>query len=354
MNAFKIFLLLVFVGAFFNANGQKKVLQTEIHRQINVNPDALVEIENQFGDLNLISWEENHVDIEVVITVKGYNQKKIQDKLDNIDVYFRLSPEHVIARTQINESWGFNFFNNSRLNFSIDYTVKLPRSNTIDIENDYGSVVLNALDGEAKIKCDYGKLLIGELNAENNTISFDYTSNSSFVFIKGGKIRADYSGFEVEEAGVIDLQADYTSADFRTIQELDFQNDYGKLVIGKINRLSGNGDYLTLKIGMLFQELDLNNEFGLIRVNQIMPAVKKIHINSEYTGIQLGISSLWDFLYEIDLEFASLKSEVSINHNIERIQSMEKYYKGYYLKEKSSNTLNITSEFGNIKLTSNP
>lgn len=349
MKIFKTFLLLFLATGLFNGVAQKKE-QKEIHKEIVVQPGVLVEIENQFGDLNISSWEENRVVIDVVIHVKGYSQSKIKDKLDDIDVYFDLSPEHIVAKTKIEERWRFKFFNSARLSYRIDYTIKMPRSGEIDLQNDYGSIVLNALDGKATIRCDYGKLLIGELHAEDNSIAFDYTSNSTFDFIRGGRIRADFSGFEVEEAGKIDLKADYTSSEFKTIQELSFQNDYGKLIVDKINKIMGSGDYLTFRVGTLFKELKLNNEFGAIRVGQIMPSATVFEIDSEYTGIRVGISEDWDFQHEIDLEFAGLKNNLDLNHNIQRLEAMEKYYKGFYGNENSKNTLKITSEFGSVQL----
>lgn len=351
MKALKTFLFLFLTTGLFNGVAQKKE-QKEIHKEIDVNPGVMVEIENQFGDLNISSWEENRVVIDVVISVKGYSESKIEEKLGDINVYFDLKPDHIVAKTKIEDRWSFKLFNNSRLNFRIDYTIKMPRSGAVDLKNDYGSIVLNSLDGKAMIRCDYGKMLIGELNADDNFIAFDYTSNSSFDFIRGGSIRADFSGFEVEEAGKIDIKADYTSAEFKTLQELTFQNDYGKLIVDKINKISGNGDYLTFKVGTLFKELKLNNEFGVIRVEQIMPSATVLEIDSEYTGIQVGISEDWDFQHEIDLDFASLKNNLDLIHNIKRLESVKKYYKGYYGNQNSNNTLKIASEFGSVKLIS--
>ncbi len=351
MKTFKTFLFLFLTTGLFNGVAQKKE-QKEIHKEIEVKPGVLVEIENKFGDLNISSWEENRVVIDIVISVKGFNENKIEEKLEDITVYFDLKPDHIVAKTKIEDHWNFKLFNNSRLSYKIDYTIKMPRSGEVDLQNDYGSIVLNALDGKATISCDYGKLLIGELNADNNFIAFDYTNNSSFEFIRGGTIHADFSGFEVEEAGKIDIKADYTSSEFKTIQELNYQNDYGKLIVDQINKISGNGDYLTLKVGTLFKELKLNNEFGVIRIERIMPSATAFEIESEFTGIQVGISQDWDFHHEIDIEFASLKSDLDLIHNINRLESMKKYYKGYYGNENSKNTFKITSEFGSAKLIS--
>lgn len=322
----------------------------ELHKEIDVNPDVIVEIQNQFGDLNISSWDKNKVIIDIIITVKGNSEKRVNEKLDAIDVDFILSPEQVSARTRIEEGWGFKWFNSSRLSYEIDYNVKIPKSSSVDLENDYGTILLNELDGQAKISCDYGKLLLGDLHHENNFVSFDYTSNSTIDFIKGGEIRADYSSFEVLEAGKIILVADYTNSSFNTLEYLEFKNDYGKLNIDRINQLVGKGDFLTLRLETLYKNLELNQEFGSIRVEQVKPSVETLIIDAEYTGINLGIDPDWEFNYKINLEFASLRNSLPLNHLTIREEPMEKTYKGYSKNENSTHNLHIESEFGSVKL----
>tara|TARA_B100000767_G_scaffold256783_1_gene264119 strand:- start:46 stop:372 length:327 start_codon:yes stop_codon:yes gene_type:complete len=67
-------------------------LTKKIHKEIQVSKDALIEIDNSYGDLNIPSWDQNKVVIDVLITVKGKNSKKNQKKLNSIDVSFLLSP----------------------------------------------------------------------------------------------------------------------------------------------------------------------------------------------------------------------------------------------------------------------
>jgi hypothetical protein len=354
MKTFRFNLLgLLFLATALHLNAAQSNSK-EIHREIAVNPDVLVEIKNQFGDLNISSWDENKVVIDVLVTVKGSNQKRIDEKLEEIEIVFNLSPELVSVRTQIEEGWGFKWFNSGKLRYKIDYSVKLPRSSSVDLENDYGTLLLNELYGRAKISCDYGKLLIGDLHHENNLLSFDYTSNSTVDFIKGGEIRADYSGFEIMEAGSISLEADYSNSKFLTIERLGFKNDYGKLSIDQINTLEGRGDFLTVQVGTLYKRAELNQEFGSIRIDHINPTANLISVDSEYTGITLGIDPEWDFTYKINLEFASLKSAYPLQHLIQREQSTEKTYKGYSKNETSTNSILIESEFGSVKLKNAP
>ena len=145
-----IFLVLLGAGTKIQAQERTK----KIHKEIQVNSDALVEIYNAFGDLNITSWDQDKVVIDVLITVKGRNSKNVEEKLNAIDVSFSLSPEKVFAETKIDEGWGFKWFSNNSMRYRIDYTIKLPKTNSTDLTNDYGTIRLNSLEGKAKINCD--------------------------------------------------------------------------------------------------------------------------------------------------------------------------------------------------------
>ena len=50
-------------------------LTKKIHKEIQVSKDALIEIDNSYGDLNITSWDQDKVVIDVLITIKGKNSK---------------------------------------------------------------------------------------------------------------------------------------------------------------------------------------------------------------------------------------------------------------------------------------
>ena len=57
-----------------------------------------------------------------------------------------------------------------------------------------------------------------------------------------------------------------------------------------------------------------------------------------------------EFNYKINLEFASLRNSLPLNHLTIREEPMEKTYKGYSKNENSTHNLHIESEFGSVKL----
>ena len=321
----------------------------KIHKQIEVNPNVLIEIQNQFGNLNLSSWDKNEVVIDVEISVTGKNEKKIQEKLDGINIDFDLNPDHVSAQTTINESWASKWFSTSKLQYTINYMVKLPSKSSVDLTNDYGSIVINSLEGTAQIRCNFGKLILGELHADNNELSFDYTTNSTIDYMKGGIINADFSSFELLEGDAISMKADYTIAHITKLNTLSFNNEFGELTLDSIANLKGNGEYLTIKIGALAESMDIINEFGSTRIDQVLPTANSLQIDSEYTGIRIGFHPDWSFDYEVDLEFSKLKGNLELNHLIKRDDGFERFYQGYVGQANSGNNVQITAEFGSVK-----
>ncbi len=82
----------------------------------------------------------------------------------------------VSAKTRFEKSsrsWSF-WGKSKNTSYKINYTVKMPKSNNVKVNNDYGNILLNEIDGSANINCDYGKITLGDLNNSNNKINIDY------------------------------------------------------------------------------------------------------------------------------------------------------------------------------------
>ncbi|HUH47278.1 MAG TPA: hypothetical protein VLZ54_09010, partial [Arenibacter sp.] len=228
-----IFLMIPIIALESNPMPRGKYTKEKtIKKEFSVNRDALLKLKNSYGSLNITSWTEDRVVIEVHIKTTGDKEDKVQRKLDEITVDFEATSALVSATTNFKAaksswSWGWGAGNN--VNMQVNYTVKVPVKNNLNLDNDYGAIILDRIDGHAKISCDYGRLEIGELHGRNNQLSFDYTSRSSIGYINSGIINADYSGFTVERAGDLNIVADYTNARVNQMGNLAYTNDYGKL-----------------------------------------------------------------------------------------------------------------------------
>lgn len=327
-----------------------------IKKEFKVNSDALLKIDNSYGNLTLTSWNEDRVEIEVHIKANGNNEQRVRERLDEIDVAFENNPGLVSAKTLFGKQdsgWGWIWGNRNKVNVQVNYTIKLPVKNNINLSNDYGSIFLDRIDGHAKISCDYGKLEIGELRGRNNELRFDYTSRSSFGYINSAEIMADYSGFTVEKAGNLILKADYTHATIGEIENLEYSCDYGSLEAQQVGNVKGAGDYIGLKFGQVRGNLSVVGDYGSLRIDQLTPTAGNVEIRTDYTGIRIGYHPEYHFDFEITTEYADVRGLEDFELNISREKSTDRYYQGYHGSKNSGNKMTLTSDYGGISFNKN-
>ncbi|MHA7831357.1 MAG: DUF4097 family beta strand repeat-containing protein [Flagellimonas sp.] len=327
-----------------------------IKKEYNVNSDALFKVKNSYGNVNITSWNENRVVIEVHVKTNGNDEDRVQERLNEIDVDFENSPSMVSATTRFGDrsnSWGWSWGKRKKVSVQVNYTIKLPVKNNVNLSNDYGSIVLDRIDGHAKISCDYGSLEIGELRGRNNELRFDYTSRSTFDYINSAEIIADYSGFTIEKAGNLIIKADYTNAVVEEMENLEYSSDYGSIDVRNVKNVDGNGDYIGVKLGDVHGNVTINSDYGSIKIDRMAPDAGNLEIRSDYTGIKIGYDTGYHFDFEISTEYAGVSGKDDFEINISKEKSNEKYYKGYYGQANSGNRVNITSDYGGISFYQN-
>lgn len=356
---YRIALLLLLIPSIALANTTtdfvKSSKEKTIKKSFNVSSTATLDVDNNYGSINVITWDENRIDFEILIKVTGKDAEKIQDKLDGINVEFSATNDLVSAKTYINKtksSW-WNWGSNSSIQLEIKYVIKMPISGNVDLSQDYGSINLDRLEGVAKISCDYGKITTKELMGDNNDIRFDYSSNCYFEYIKSGEITADYSGFTVAKTKDLVVKADYTKSIIEVAENIEYNCDYGSLKVDNINNLNGNGDYLSLRLGNVFKNVKLKTNYGSLKIDRMASKAQNIDINADFTGITIGHDANYNFNFDIDLDYASLRESEGFNFTNKEIDHTEKKYKGYYGSQNSGNMVKINSEYGSVTFKKN-
>jgi len=321
-----------------------------IKKEYAVNSDALLRIDNRYGNVDVTSWDKNQVVIEVKITVSGNNEDKVIERLRMIDVRFNGSNSEVSAKTVINKSsnnwswWG----KKSNVHYQIDYKIKVPITNSARLNNDYGNIYLNELKGDASINCDYGKIEIGDLYSTNNNINIDYCSSSTISTMNGGSIDADYSKFTVEDAGIIRLNADYTTSVFEKLKDLNYNCDYGSLKANSARSIVGNGDYLTTRLGKISKKVSITSDYGSLRIEDLKEGFESVTVSGDYCGIKIGTPDA-PFNFVLKLSYGSFKrGDMGYDFTKQIVKSSSKYYEGNYKKGSARSKISIDSEYGSV------
>ncbi len=326
-----------------------------INKEFLVNQDNLLYISNRFGNVDITTWNENKIVFTIKITVQGNDSDEVMEKLDDITIEFNQSANEVRAKTHISSSkskswysWIFN--HNNDVNYKINYTVKMPINNDLTIYNDYGSIYLNEINGKTNINCDYGKLVLGSLNNIDNEINTDYSKNSTIEYIKQGKINADYSSISIDASKKIVLNADYTNSTFINIEELQYDCDYGKLTVENANIINGNGDYLSMRFGNIYKNLKIDADYGSLRIDTLKKGFETVTIESDYTGVRLGIENMVNCNIQIDISYGGINYDDGFVFPIKHSKTTSKHYEGYFNQKNENSSIEIEMDFGSLKL----
>jgi len=348
--AFIVVPTLVFAAKNDRWNGQHSK-EKIIKKEFIVSANATLKVDNSYGNINITTYEGSKITFEVRIKTNGDDLEKVTQKLNDVDVEFSYSNSMVSAKTLFSKSKSKSWWDwgkNNTVNMEINYIIKIPITNNVDLNNDYGNIELDKLEGRAILNCDYGKITTKELMADNNDISFDYTNNSYFEYINGGNINADYSGYTVGKAKMLSINADYTKSEVEIAENITYNCDYGSLKINSANNVTGNGDYLTVRLGNIYKNVNLKADYGSIKIDKMTANAGNIEIESNFNGITIGYDSAYKFRFDIDLEYASLRDADDFEFTKKRTGSTDKYYQGYYRDSNSDNLIRIKSEYGSV------
>lgn len=351
-----IFLLPAILFANHGKLKGKYTKEKTINKEYVVNPNAELQVKNSYGNIDIITWNENRTVIVVTIRTNGNDEVKVQQRLDDITVEFTGNASLVTAKTKFKNKkkyWKWWGSKNNKISIEINYTIKIPVTNSVDLNNNYGAISINKLEGIAKINCDYGHLFIGELLAEDNYLNFDYTSKSTIGYMKSGKINADYSDFTLDKVERLELDADYTDSEIIEATNINYNCDYGKVVIGKVKTLVGNGDYVNHRIGTVTGSLKLISDYGSIKIKRLTASVNNATIDADYTGIKIGFDNDFNFDFNFNLSYASFKGEENVTVKHSSINGKNKKYSGFHGVEYSGSSVNVNSEYGGLTLIKN-
>ncbi len=348
-----LIIFLVLPQLLLAADKKGKYKKTKIVQQTyEVGDEGTVRIINEYGDINVVTWNENKVDIAVRITVDGNDMEKVINRLDHIQVDIRREGNQVVAKTDvesIRSSWNFfSWGSSNNVNFKIRYEVKMPANFDLNINNDYGNIYIDRLEGSLTLNADYGQFVIGELLNNQNKIVTDYFKNSSISFIKNGRIVADYSRIKIDYAYNLNLSCDYTKIQIGTLRKLKYNNDYGSISVDNGKEIIGGGDYQSRYFGGV-SYMKFSGDYGSLKIDGLLPGFDQVNIHSDYTSISIYNPRKVAYQLDIQQEYGSVHyDDVKVYKDIS--DGGDRHIEGYYLDRNTASKISIKHEYGSIKI----
>jgi hypothetical protein len=343
LNIIALLLMLPCLAAAGEGHKGKYTKEKKISKTYIVNADAALNINNQFGSVYVTTWDENQTSIEIVIKVSGNDEAKVDKRLASINVDLEATKSLVSAHTSIGNMSGNN------LSMEINYTVKIPKKGSIDLDNQYGPIITGKIYGKSNIECQYGDVAIDELNNESNIIDLQYSGVSKANYIKNATIDAQYSGLSIAKGGNIKLKSQYTGTTIGEAVNIEYNTEYGDLNVKSAKNVIGTGDYSDLKFGHISGNFNATCNYGELKISRLDNTAKNVAINASYTNIDVLYEDGYVFDFEFYLEYGNLRGTHGFKFTENSNRDNEGRYKGYSGRS-GVNRMYIKSEFGDINL----
>ncbi|NJN49936.1 MAG: hypothetical protein HC798_00710 [Polaribacter sp.] len=106
-----------------------------------------------------------------------------------------------------------------------------------------------------------------------------------------------------------------------------------------------------MKFGSIAKNLTIDADYGAIMVKELKDNFEKVDISSQYTSVRIDVNKTISFTFDINLQYAIFKSNLSGIEYFKKISNSSKnYYQGSYGNSNQKGLIKIQSQYGGVSI----
>lgn len=253
--------------------------QSKISKTFNVNALDKVILNNQYGTLNVKTWNKNEVRFDV--NVYGSPELDARELAEMVMVNAIKKEGAVLLETRLTKG--------TRLKgkkIRVEFLVYMPETNSLKLSHQYGNVSIDDFVGSVVANVQYGNFVAGDLKNNSNELSISYGS-TVIKNINKAKISQEYgSGLTVGTVGTLSLNAAYAAVKINAITEkASISQQYGAgLTIGTVGELDLNSAYARVQIATIKGGAKISHQYSNLSIG----LANELNLNAQYSNVKVG------------------------------------------------------------------
>lgn len=244
-----------------------------------VNSRDKVILNNQYGTLNVRTWNKNEVRLDVV--VYGSPDLDALQLSEMVNVNAVKKDGAVLLETRL---IGSKRKNGKKIR--VQFQVYMPETNDLALSHQYGDVNIGDFRGSVVARVQYGNFVAGDLKGEDNDFSVRYGS-TVIKSINKAKISQEYgSGLTIGTVNSLILNAGYAAVAINSILDrANITQRYGAgLTIGTVGQLDLKAAYAKVKIGTIKVGAKLSHQYSDLSVGM----ANGMELSAQYSNVSVG------------------------------------------------------------------
>jgi len=251
----------------------------KITKTFAVNGSDKVILNNQYGTLNVKTWNKNEVKLDVV--VYGSPELDARQLSEMVNVNALKKDGAVLLETRV---IGSKRKNGKKIR--VEFQVYMPETNNLMLSHQYGNVNIGDFTGSVIARLQYGNFTAGELKGSNNDLSISYGS-TVIKNISNAKISQEYGdGLTIGTVGALSLTASYAAVKINAITEKAIiKQEYGAgLSIGSVGQLNLTAAYANVQIGTIKAVGKISNQYSNLNIG----LANELNLGAQYSNVKIG------------------------------------------------------------------
>lgn len=281
--------LILFTGLILSQLISAQDQMKEVKKEFTISKGAKLQIENKFGNIEVMNWDKPVVSITVKISAVTGNAQSSKSLADKINIEFSEPEKNIIlARTIINTEGS----GNQKSHFNIDYNVYVPAWINLTLDQKFGNIRIQEINGNVIIDLKHGKLqattLSGNGERPYNKIIMAY-SDGVIDETGSADLEMAFSKVNIEEADNISADSKYSGINISKCSSFSFDSKYDNFTVDDVKNVTGTLDYSNLRVGSLSGKMETDGSYSTLKLEQVLPSFELIRINSLRGASKIGI-----------------------------------------------------------------
>jgi hypothetical protein len=240
-----LFVLLTFSASIASAQEKQKkkyefAKERDFSQTYTVTGNDKLKISNQFGTVDIKTWNKNEVKVDVHIATSSNIKEANDDRFENIDIKHSKEGNSIFFETKMENTGNKNYKGDQNNTIDIDYVVYMPSSIALNVKNKFGKTIVPDLNTEVKIDQQFGELVAGRLS-QNADVEVKF-SKASFESLNNADLSIEFAKDPVvikSATGKLDIRVKHSKpgvtvyADQLTDLEADVEFSNFGLVLSK-------------------------------------------------------------------------------------------------------------------------
>ena len=276
------------------ATAQDHTDKRSVRRSFPVSLETTLEVHNKYGKIQVATWDKDSVAIEVDINLSESSSSKLKKLKEGTQISFTGTRSYIIAKTVIESESGriaselksiSRTISGSNKRIEINYMVYLPAHMDVVLNNKFGDIYMDDLDGQVDITLSNGVLKANRLKG-NASISLSF-GNGMIKSLGSANLKLSYSDMVLNEVNQLDLSSKSSKLNVDSVNVLKIDSRRDKLYFTHVEYLYGKGNFTQIWVYDLMRESDLYLKYGELTIEHVMPGFNKIYVESDYTDMTL-------------------------------------------------------------------